>query len=118
MPVLSAHGAGVRLRRRWLFRDIEVSAEPGDLVAVVGPAASGRTTLLLALAGHFRLAAGEVRTEGTAALGYVPGVTDPEPAFTVADHVRERLALLGRSRREATAVDFCGLDPQRKGRDL
>ena len=53
--------------------------------------------------------------EGRAALGYVPGVTDPEPAFTVAEHVRERLALLGGKRRD---VDLHGLDPHEVGREL
>jgi ABC-2 type transport system ATP-binding protein len=116
MPVLAAHGAGVRRRRCWLFRDLDVSAEPGDLLAVVGPPASGRTTLLLALARRFRLSAGKVAIDGTPALGYVPEVTAPEPVFTVAEHVRERLVLLGRKRGEP--VDLLGLDPAVKGRDL
>lgn len=116
MPVLTARGAGVRHRRRWLFRDLDATVEPGDLVAVVGPPGSGRTTLLLALARRFRLSAGEVTITGRAALGHVPEVTAPEPVFTVAEHVRERLALLGRSRRQP--VDLYGLDPNAKGRDL
>jgi ABC-2 type transport system ATP-binding protein len=116
MPVLTARGAGVRHRRRWLFRDLEAGAEPGDLVAVVGPPGSGRTTLLLALARRFRLSAGEITIDGAAALGYVPEVTAPEPVFTVAEHVRERLLLLGRKRDEP--VDLLGLDPEIRGRDL
>jgi len=116
MPVLTARGAGVRHRRRWLFQDLDVSAEPGDLVAVVGPPGSGRTTLLLALARRFRLSAGKVTIDGAPALGYVPEVTAPEPVFTVAEHVRERLALLGRKKGEP--VDLLGLDPEIKGRDL
>jgi ABC-2 type transport system ATP-binding protein len=118
MSVLSARGAGVRSRRRWLFRDLDVTVEPGELVAIVGPPGSGRTTALLALAGRFRLSAGSVTVSGTAALGYVPDVEGPEPVFTVAEHVRERLALLGRSRSEAAGVDLHGLDPGKQGRDL
>ncbi|MGX6607265.1 ABC transporter ATP-binding protein [Micromonosporaceae bacterium Da 78-11] len=118
MSVLIAHGAGVRHGRRWLFRDLDVSVEPGELVAVVGPPGSGRTTLLLALARRFRLSAGQVTITGTASLGYVPDVESPEPVFTVAEHVRERLALLGRSRGAAADVPLHGLDPAAQGRDL
>ncbi|MFF5293369.1 ABC transporter ATP-binding protein [Paractinoplanes globisporus] len=116
MPVLTACGAGVRHRRRWLFRGLDVSVEAGDLVAIVGPPGSGRTTLLLALARRFRLSEGKVAVDGRAALGHVPEVTAPEPVFTVAEHVRERLALLGRKRDDE--VDLLGLDPAAKGRDL
>src|SRR4051794_10668030 len=116
MPVLTAAAAGVRHRRRWIFRDLDVSVDPGETVAVVGPPGSGRTTVLLALAGRFRLSAGSVGLSGTAALAFVPDVEEPEPVFTVTEHVRERLALLGRSSREA--VDLGGLDPGLRGREL
>src|SRR5690349_7857811 len=46
MSVLHAQAAGVRRRRRWLFRDLDVSVSPGDVVAIVGPPGSGRTTVL------------------------------------------------------------------------
>ncbi|MEU4241585.1 ABC transporter ATP-binding protein [Actinoplanes sp. NPDC026619] len=118
MPVLTARGAGVRQHRRWLFHDLDVSVEPGEVVAVVGPPGSGRTTLLLALVKRFRLAAGQVTVDGRAALGYVPDVTEPESVFTVTEHVHERLALFGRRHREAAGVDLRGLDPNARGRDL
>jgi ABC-2 type transport system ATP-binding protein len=118
MPVLTATGAGVRHRRRWLFRDLDVTAEPGELLAVVGVPGSGRTTVLLALAQRFKLSAGQVELTGPAALGYVPEVEQPEPVFSVAEHVKERLALLGRSGREADAVPLYGLDPTLKGWQL
>ncbi|XVU24160.1 ABC transporter ATP-binding protein [Actinoplanes sp. CA-054009] len=118
MSVVTARGAGVRHRRRWLFHDLDVSVEPGELVAVVGPPGSGRTTALLALARRFRLSAGSVEIAGTASLGYVPDVEGPEPVFTVTEHVRERLALLGRSRSGAGDVPLLGLAPERQGRDL
>ncbi len=118
MSVIIARGVGVRQRRRWLFRDLDVTVEPGEVVAVVGPPGSGRTTALLALAKRFRLSAGSLRVSGTASLGHVPEVETPEPVFTVAEHVRERLALLGRPRTEAAAVELHGLDPATQGRDL
>jgi ABC-2 type transport system ATP-binding protein len=118
MSVISAKGAGVRLRRRWLFQDLDVTVEPGEVVAVVGPPGSGRTTALLALASRFRLSAGSVTVSGTASLGHVPNVEAPEPVFTVVEHVRERLALLGRPRAEAAGVALHDLDPAKQGRDL
>lgn len=118
MSVLSATGAGVRHHRRRLLRDLDLVVEAGETVAVVGPPGSGRTSTLLALAGRLRLSEGKVSLRGTPSLGHVAGVNDPEPVFTVREHVRERLALLGRSRRAADEVDLLGLDPGLLGRDL
>ena len=135
MAVLVATAVGVRRRRRWVFRELEVVVEPADVVAVVGPPGSGRTTALLALAGRFRLSEGAVcfpyagggaeNGEGAAgkgrrgaALGYVGGVSQPEPVLTVAEHVHERLALLGRSGRLAADVPLLGLDPGARGWQL
>src|SRR3954471_14857339 len=110
MSVLVARGAGVRKGRRWLFRDLDVTVEPGELVAIAGPPGSGRTTVLLALVRRFRLSAGRGAISGTASLAHVPDVEIPEPVFTVAEHIRERLALLGRPRSQAASVDLRGLD--------
>src|SRR5690349_4327357 len=98
MTVVSARGLGMRTRRGWIFRPVDLDANAGDLVALTGPSGSGRTSLLLALAGRFATNHGTVTRTGTAALGYVRDVTDPEAGLTVAEHVEERLLLLGRAR--------------------
>lgn len=116
MSVLTASGAGVRHQRRWIFRDLDVDVQPGEIVAVVGPPGSGRTTVLLALARRFRLSAGTVA--GSASLGYVPDVSQPEPVLTVLEHVRERLLLVGRPARRAGQVALLGLEPGMKGFEL
>jgi ABC-2 type transport system ATP-binding protein len=96
LPVVSAEDLGVRRgRHRWVFRHLDLSAAEGELVAVTGPAGSGRTSLALALAGHFRTDEGRIVREGSAALGHVSGVHEPEPALTVVEHLEERLLLLG-----------------------
>ncbi|BCJ42423.1 hypothetical protein GCM10010168_08350 [Actinoplanes ianthinogenes] len=118
MAVLSATGAGVRHHKRWLVRDLDLTVEAGETVAVVGPPGSGRTSTLLMLARRLRSSAGTVAVSGTAVLAHVAGVTDPEPVFTVLEHVEERLALLGRPRREAGAVPLHGLEPGLRGREL
>ncbi|MFI0513360.1 ATP-binding cassette domain-containing protein [Streptomyces sp. WSLK1-5] len=102
---VSAEGFGLRGPRGWAFRGIDVTAEPGALIALEGASGSGRTSLLLALTGRMKA------TEGTATVGgarlpkqlaavrrfsapaNVAGVTDLDPALTVGEHLRERALL-------------------------
>ncbi|MEU0271391.1 ATP-binding cassette domain-containing protein [Streptomyces sp. NPDC006307] len=91
--------------RGWVFRGVSVKAEPGALVTIEGPSGSGRTCLLLALTGRMRPTEGHAEVGGlplprkmaavrrVSALGHVPGVSDLDPAFTVAEHLRERALL-------------------------
>ncbi|WP_345622779.1 ATP-binding cassette domain-containing protein [Streptomyces ziwulingensis] len=100
-----ARDVGLRGPRGWVFRGVRVDAEPGALVAVRGPSGSGRTCLLLALTGRMRLTEGTASVGGlelprrmpalrrVSALAHVPGVTDLDPALTVAEHLRERVLL-------------------------
>ncbi|MBU7599543.1 ATP-binding cassette domain-containing protein [Streptomyces sp. P38-E01] len=102
---VTAEGLGMDGPRGTVFRDVELCAEAGELVAVQGPSGSGRTCLLLALTGRMRTTAGRVEVDGLplpkrmaavreiTALGPVPDVNDPEPALTVAEHLRERSLL-------------------------
>ncbi|MGC1209831.1 MAG: ATP-binding cassette domain-containing protein [Micromonospora sp.] len=144
MKIVEASGLGLRTRRGWVYRDVDLTAEAGELHAVTGPPGSGRTSLLLALAGRFPHTEGELRRRGPAALGQIAGVHEPDPTLTVAEHIQERLLLLGpvprrrrqlvpvaavrarrAYRRDAFAAAIAGagftdapLDPDRYGRDL
>ncbi|MEU6081995.1 ATP-binding cassette domain-containing protein [Streptomyces sp. NPDC047108] len=96
---------GVKGPRGWAFQDIGLDAGPGSLIAVTGPSGSGRTSLLLALTGRMRPAAGHADVAGLrlpqkmaavrriSALGHVPGVAELDPALTVTEHMRERALL-------------------------
>jgi ABC-2 type transport system ATP-binding protein len=97
-PVVSARGLGLRTRRGWVFRGVDLDVHPGELIALTGPSGSGRTSLLLALAGRFVTNQGTLSRRGPAALAYVPNVAEPEPGLSVAEHVEERLLLVGRAR--------------------
>ncbi|MFE0273375.1 ATP-binding cassette domain-containing protein, partial [Streptomyces sp. NPDC058992] len=108
----SPHGAAVRAEgfglkgpRGWAFREVDVEAGPGSLIAIEGPSGSGRTCLLLALTGRMKATEGHAEVGGLrlprrmaavrriSALGPVPGVSDLDPALTVAEHLRERALL-------------------------
>ncbi|MGW5424888.1 ATP-binding cassette domain-containing protein [Streptomyces sp. NPDC003943] len=100
-----ADGFGLKGPRGWAFQGIGFEAAPGSLVAIEGPSGSGRTCLLLALTGRMKAQEGRAEVAGLplpgkmaavrriSALGPVPGVSDLDPALTVAEHLRERALL-------------------------
>ncbi|GGR94015.1 hypothetical protein GCM10010252_35950 [Streptomyces aureoverticillatus] len=102
---VSAADFGLKGPRGWAFRGVGIKAEPGALIALEGPSGSGRTCLLLALTGRMRATEGAASVgrfrlpkqlaavRRISALGPVPGVTDLDPALTVAEHLRERALL-------------------------
>ncbi|MFD4757591.1 ATP-binding cassette domain-containing protein [Streptomyces sp. NPDC058439] len=102
---VTAEDLGLRGPRGWVFRGVGIEAGPGSLVAIEGPSGSGRTCLLLALTGRMRPTEGLAEIGGLrlprkmaavrriSALGPVPGVSELDPAFTVAEHLRERALL-------------------------
>jgi ABC-2 type transport system ATP-binding protein len=103
--VVIAEALGLSGPRGWVYRGVELAAEPGELAVLTGPAGSGRTSLLLTLAGRMRAGEGRATVAGfrlpqqasavrrVAALGPVPGVNDLEGTLTVAEHLRERRLL-------------------------
>ncbi|MFG3488233.1 ATP-binding cassette domain-containing protein [Streptomyces sp. NPDC047972] len=100
-----ADGFGLKGPRGWAFREVSFRAEPEALVAIEGPSGSGRTCLLLALTGRMKAREGTAEVGGLplprkmaavrriSALGHVPGVSELDPAFTVAEHLGERALL-------------------------
>ncbi|MEV6787783.1 ATP-binding cassette domain-containing protein [Streptomyces sp. NPDC051098] len=102
---VTAEDFGLEGPRGWAFRSVTVEAEPGSLIAVVGPSGSGRTSLLLALTGRMRPTEGSAEVAGLplprkmaavrriSALGPVQGVSELDPALTVGEHLRERALL-------------------------
>ncbi|EGX60435.1 ABC transporter ATP-binding protein [Streptomyces zinciresistens K42] len=139
---VTARGLGLEGPRGWAFRGITFEAGPGSLITVEGPSGSGRTCLLLALTGRMKPTEGSAAVGGgdlprrtaavrrVAALAHVPGVTDLDPALTVAEHLRERALLQRRfgdalrgllrpraERREGTRL-LIGTALERAGLDL
>lgn len=81
------------------YTGVSMKAETGTLTAVTGESGSGRTSLLLTLAGRMKPTAGELTVAGrsrpreirkVAAMALVDGVTDLDRQLTVRDHLRER----------------------------
>jgi len=66
--ITSLHIQSLTLQRgeRVLFRDFTLTLAAGEAVALTGPNGAGKTSLLRAVAGFIRPAAGRVRFEGAA----------------------------------------------------
>ncbi len=110
------------------FQGVDLEALPGSLVAVTGPGGSGRTSLLLALAGRFRLVAGQLSVGGhqlprrAAAVRQLVAVARARPAVDLDERLRVRELVAERpllSRRQATtesivaALRLVAVDPAR-----
>lgn len=101
-------------------------ASAGSLIAVEGPSGSGRTCLLLALTGRMKTTAGHAYVAGhrlprkraavraVSVLSAVPGVTDLEPALSVAEQLREQALLRRRFDGSLRASPGALLHPHRE----
>lgn len=63
-PVISGKGVAVNYGSSQVLGAIDITVEPGELLAVLGPSGSGKTTLLHAIAGFLPLASGSISIDG------------------------------------------------------
>ncbi len=104
---------------------LTLTVEPGELVGILGPSASGKTTLLMLAAGMLRPDAGAVRFEGRdlaaadkrellryrrASLGFVRQRFELVAGMSAAENVALPLLLRGIANREARARALGALD--------
>lgn len=96
--------------RMTALRDMSLSVEQGELVALVGPSGCGKSTALNVLAGQVRPVSGQVRLAGepvkgvSPSVGYISQADTLLPWRTVLDNVALAMELRGvekRERREA-----------------
>jgi len=118
-PVRLAHGA-VAIGGRPVLRDVDLTVEPGDFLALMGANGSGKSTLVKALTGLRPLSAGRLELFGTpledfrdwSRVGFVPqrtGATAGVPAslweVVAAGRLSRRKLLRPLSRADRRAID-------------
>jgi ABC-type multidrug transport system ATPase subunit len=103
-PLVRADGLGLRTRRGWVYRDVDLALLPGSVTALTGPAGSGRSMLLLTLAGRARPTDGTLTVAGdgrrahirqVVAVARITDAVELEPELRLTDHVREGRLLAG-----------------------
>ncbi|KID29515.1 ATPase component of Mn/Zn ABC-type transporter [Prauserella sp. Am3] len=122
-------GAALAFGERTLWSGLDLTIEPGEFVAVLGPNGSGKTTLLKVLLGLQSLSAGSVRVAGAAPgkgnrrVGYVPQQRALDQGLTLRGRDLVGLGLDGdrwgtglrglrtRRRKVAEAVESVGATP-------
>jgi iron complex transport system ATP-binding protein len=70
-PVV-AERVSLQVRNRWLVRDVSMTVEPGEVVALVGPNGAGKSSLLRMLAGDAPPTNGRISIDGRVVGDYRP----------------------------------------------
>lgn len=118
-PLISANQLSLRTRRGWVYRDVDLRVPAGSVTALAGPSGSGRSMLLLTLAGRARPTGGRLTVAGSAnrpdirravAVARVTGAAELEPELQVVDHIREARLLGGERFDFPWAREVLGLD--------
>jgi peptide/nickel transport system ATP-binding protein len=74
MP-LEGRSLGYRYHKQsWIFQQVDIHVEPGEIVGLVGPSGCGKSTLGKLLAGHLKPHQGQVRVNGDT---IAPGQLNP-----------------------------------------
>lgn len=116
---LILEGLACQRGERILFAGLDLTLRPGEIVELRGPNGAGKTSLLLAIAGVLRPAAGTIRIEGNdpelrleTDIGLLGHRSAIKPRLTVAENLAFWAALNGRPPAGiAPALQRVGLGP-------
>lgn len=122
---INAEGLGLAAGGGPVFSDVDLRVADGDWLIVAGPDHSGKTSLLLTLAGRMASTAGRLRVAGhllpygahdvrrTVGLAEFEQLNALEDHLTIGQHIAERFAALSavpRPRRGRIAAEVAGLN--------
>jgi zinc/manganese transport system ATP-binding protein len=101
LPTLTLEGAAVRVGDRTLWSGVDLTVQPGEFVAILGPNGVGKSTLIKAVLGLLPLSAGQMRVLGeepgaaNQRIGYLPQRRSFDPGLRVRGIDIVRLGLDG-----------------------
>lgn len=77
-PLISLENTTLRLGERTLWKELNLTVQPGEFIAILGPNGAGKTSLLRGLLGLHEFSGGSVLVQGKPprrgndAIGYIP----------------------------------------------
>ncbi|MEX0307345.1 MAG: metal ABC transporter ATP-binding protein [Ruegeria sp.] len=83
MPLVSVEGLSVRYGANTVLHHVDMTIEPGEIVTIVGPNGSGKTSLLRAIIGATQPAAGQISRQQGLKIGYVPQKLHIDPTLPI-----------------------------------
>ena len=109
MSLISVQNLSVSYGANTVLRDVTLQIEPGEIVTIVGPNGSGKTSLLRAIIGAVTPTRGQLRKKAGLRIGYVPQKLHIDPTLPMT--VERFLRLSGKVAKEAcaTALETAGV---------
>ncbi|KIC43616.1 zinc ABC transporter ATPase [Ruegeria sp. ANG-S4] len=101
MALVTVEDLGVRYGANTVLRHIDMTVEPGEILTIVGPNGSGKTSLLRAIIGAVQPASGRVTLKPGLRIGYVPQKLHIDPTLPIS--VERFLRLTHRATRQSCA---------------
>ena len=95
MSLVSVEDVSIKYGAKTVLAHVSLNVEPGEIVTIVGPNGSGKTSLLRAIIGAVEPAQGRVARDPAVRIGYVPQKLHIDPTLPMT--VARFLALPGRS---------------------
>ena len=109
MSIISVENLSVRYGANTVLRDVGLTVEPGEIVTIVGPNGSGKTSLLRAIIGATPPAVGHVTLKPGLKIGYVPQRLHIDPTLPITVKRYMRLTDRIRHRDCAAALEVAGM---------
>ena len=83
MSLIAVENLSLRYGARTVLSDVSLRVERAEIVTIVGPNGSGKTSLLRAIIGAVRPAKGRVTRGGDVKIGYVPQKLHVDPTLPI-----------------------------------
>ena len=83
MSLLSIEDLSIRYGANTVLSGVSLRIEPGEIVTIVGPNGSGKTSLLRAIIGAAQPATGHIRQSDGLRIGYVPQKLHIDPTLPI-----------------------------------